>query len=88
MRPAIAAVSAAIDRNWARVSGAATSIEKITASTLSAASVKSGLVANGVPADAIGTDGRGFSEPLVPTGPGVKEPQNRRATIDLTGSGA
>ena len=52
-----------------------------------AASVKSGLVANGVPADVISTDGRGFSEPLVATGPGVKEPQNRRATIDLTGSG-
>ncbi|MFT3810941.1 MAG: OmpA family protein [Micropepsaceae bacterium] len=52
-----------------------------------AASVKAGLVANGVPDGAISTDGRGFSEPLVATGPGVKEPQNRRATIDLTGSG-
>ena len=51
-----------------------------------AASVKSGLVANGVPGDAISTSGKGFSEPLVPTGPGVKEPQNRRATIDLSGS--
>jgi outer membrane protein OmpA-like peptidoglycan-associated protein len=51
-----------------------------------AASVKSGLVGNGIPADAITTSGRGFSEPLVPTGPGVKEPQNRRATIDLSGS--
>jgi OOP family OmpA-OmpF porin len=52
-----------------------------------AASVKAGLVANGVPDGSISTDGRGFSEPLVATGPGVKEPQNRRATIDLTGSG-
>ena len=52
-----------------------------------AASVKAGLVANGVPSGVISTDGRGFSEPLVATGPGVKEPQNRRATIDLTGSG-
>jgi len=52
-----------------------------------AASVKAGLVANGVPGDVISTDGKGFSEPLVATGPGVKEPQNRRATIDLTGSG-
>ena len=51
-----------------------------------AASVKAGLVANGVPGDVISTSGKGFSEPLVPTGPGVKEPQNRRATIDLTGS--
>jgi len=53
-----------------------------------AASVKAGLVANGVPGDVISTDGKGFSEPLVATGPGVKEPQNRRATIDLTGSGS
>ena len=51
-----------------------------------AASVKAGLVANGVPAGSISTDGKGFSEPLVATGPGVKEPQNRRATIDLSGS--
>lgn len=51
-----------------------------------ASSVKSGLVANGVPEGAIATSGRGFSDPLVPTGPGVKEPQNRRATIDLSGS--
>ena len=51
-----------------------------------AASVKAGLVANGVPGDVISTSGKGFSEPLVPTGPGVKEPQNRRATIDLSGS--
>ena len=50
-------------------------------------SVKSGLVANGVAGDTISTSGRGFADPLVPTGPGVKEPQNRRATIDLTGSG-
>ena len=49
--------------------------------------MKAGLVANGVPGDVISTDGKGFSEPLVATGPGVKEPQNRRATIDLTGSG-
>ncbi len=51
-----------------------------------AASVKSGLAGAGVPAGAITTSGRGFSEPLVATGPGVKEPQNRRATIDLSGS--
>jgi outer membrane protein OmpA-like peptidoglycan-associated protein len=53
-----------------------------------AASVKSSLVANGVPDSAVSTSGAGFSEPLVPTGPGVKEPQNRRATIDLTGAGS
>jgi OmpA-OmpF porin, OOP family len=27
--------------------------------------------------------GRSFTAPLVPTGPGVREPQNRRAVIDL-----
>jgi len=26
---------------------------------------------------------KSFSEPLLPTGPGVREPQNRRAVIDL-----
>jgi OOP family OmpA-OmpF porin len=31
----------------------------------------------------ITTVGRNFSDPLVPTGPGVREPQNRRAVIDL-----
>jgi len=29
------------------------------------------------------TTGRNFSDPLVQTGPGVREPQNRRAVIDL-----
>jgi hypothetical protein len=29
------------------------------------------------------TVGRNFSQPLVNTGPGVREPQNRRAVIDL-----
>jgi len=53
-----------------------------------AASVKAGLVENGVPDNIIATSGAGFSEPLVPTGPGVKEPQNRRATIDLSGAGS
>ena len=35
----------------------------------------------------IQTVGRSFTDPLVPTGPGVREPQNRRAVIDL-GTGA
>lgn len=52
-----------------------------------AASVKAGLVSNGVPSGAISTSGKGFTDPLFPTGPGVKEAQNRRATIDLSGSG-
>lgn len=46
-------------------------------------SVKDGLIANGIPSNAISTAGRGESELMVQTGDGVKEPQNRRATIDL-----
>ncbi len=45
--------------------------------------VKDGLIGNGIPANAISTAGRGESELMVQTGDGVKEPQNRRATIDL-----
>jgi OmpA-OmpF porin, OOP family len=45
--------------------------------------VKDGLVSNGVPANAISTSGKGESELMVQTGDSVKEPQNRRATIDL-----
>jgi outer membrane protein OmpA-like peptidoglycan-associated protein len=41
------------------------------------------MVRLGVPGDAITTEGRGFSDPMVPTGPGVREPQNRRAVIEL-----
>jgi len=48
--------------------------------------VKSQLVADGVPEGGITTIGKGFNDPLVPTGPNVREPQNRRAVIDL-GSG-
>lgn len=45
--------------------------------------VKDGLVSNGIPASAISTAGKGKRELMVQTGPNVKEPQNRRATIDL-----
>lgn len=48
-----------------------------------AEAVKSGLQSNGIPANAITTAGRGETELMVQTGDGVKEPQNRRATIDL-----
>jgi len=41
------------------------------------------LVANGVPADAIVTIGEGETNPLVPTGDGVAEPQNRRVEIAM-----
>ena len=39
------------------------------------------LVRLGVPRQAIQTAGYGFSRPLVPTGPNVREPQNRRVEI-------
>jgi len=45
--------------------------------------VKTEMVREGLNAGDISTIGRNFSEPLVPTGPGVREPQNRRAVIDL-----
>jgi outer membrane protein OmpA-like peptidoglycan-associated protein len=45
--------------------------------------VKDALAGHGIPASAISTAGRGESELMVQTGDSVKEPQNRRATIDL-----
>lgn len=44
---------------------------------------KSNLAGKGVPDGAITTAGRGEGELLVQTGDNVKEPQNRRATVDL-----
>ncbi len=44
---------------------------------------KTNLVDKGIGADSISTSGRGESLLLVKTGDSVKEPQNRRATIDL-----
>ena len=45
--------------------------------------VKNELVRQGVPADAITVIGKGESNPLVATGDGVREPQNRRVEIVL-----
>jgi len=45
--------------------------------------VKNALVQQGVPAPAIAVVGRGEDEPLVPTGDGVREPQNRRVVIQV-----
>jgi outer membrane protein OmpA-like peptidoglycan-associated protein len=39
------------------------------------------LVANGVDPNTIGVDWKGETDPLVPTGDGVREPQNRRVEI-------
>jgi outer membrane protein OmpA-like peptidoglycan-associated protein len=47
------------------------------------AAVKEALVGLGIPGSAISTGGKGESELMVQTGDSVKEPQNRRATIDL-----
>ncbi|MBS0222754.1 MAG: OmpA family protein, partial [Proteobacteria bacterium] len=43
--------------------------------------VKDALVRDGVPATAISVVGKGETQPLVPTGDGVREPQNRRVEI-------
>jgi len=48
-----------------------------------AQAVKDAMVAQGMGGDTISIEGKGFHDPLVPTGPGVREPQNRRAVIDL-----
>ena len=48
-----------------------------------AMAVKREMMRDGFSGAMIATAGRNFSEPLVATGPGVREPQNRRAVIDL-----
>ncbi|MBI1213696.1 MAG: OmpA family protein [Alphaproteobacteria bacterium] len=48
-----------------------------------AGAVKAGLVDDGITPDMIQTSGKGETELMVQTGDGVKEPQNRRATISL-----
>jgi outer membrane protein OmpA-like peptidoglycan-associated protein len=48
-----------------------------------AKSVEAELIRDGVPAGEIAIHGYGESNPLVPTAPGVREPQNRRVEIIL-----
>ena len=48
-----------------------------------AGAVKSNLVGKGVSDGSISTSGKGEGELMVQTGDGVKEPQNRRATVDM-----
>ena len=48
-----------------------------------AAAVEAEMVRLGLNANQIETVGRSFSDPLVQTGPNVREPQNRRAVIQL-----
>ncbi|MGE0576890.1 OmpA family protein, partial [Reyranella sp.] len=50
--------------------------------------VKDALVRTGVPATAISVVGRGEQGLLVPTGDGVREPQNRRVEIAVLGPAA
>lgn len=50
-----------------------------------AETVKDEMVREGVEGSEISIEGKGFHDLLVPTGPGVREPQNRRAVIDLNG---
>jgi len=53
-----------------------------------AETVKDEMVREGMDGSTIDTVGKSFDDPLVPTGPGVREPQNRRAVIELgEGSG-
>ena len=49
--------------------------------------VKDALVRGGVPATAISVVGRGEQGLLVPTGDGVREPQNRRVEIAIQATG-
>ena len=50
-----------------------------------AQSVKDEMVQEGMDGSQVSIEGKSFHDPLVPTGPGVREPQNRRAVIDLGG---
>ena len=45
--------------------------------------VKTNLVGKGIADGSISTSGKGEGELMVQTGDGVKEPQNRRATVDM-----
>jgi outer membrane protein OmpA-like peptidoglycan-associated protein len=48
-----------------------------------AEAVKNEMVRLGMNSVDIATVGKSFNDPLVPTGPGVREAQNRRAVIDF-----
>ena len=62
-------------------SGSAAYNQKLSECRANAA--KGNLVGKGVSEGSISTSGKGESELMVQTGDGMKEPQNRRATIDL-----
>jgi outer membrane protein OmpA-like peptidoglycan-associated protein len=62
-------------------SGSASYNQKLSECRADAA--KANMVGKGVAEGSISTSGKGESELMVQTGDGVKEPQNRRATVDL-----
>ena len=62
-------------------SGSAAYNQKLSECRANAA--KTNLVGKGVSEGSVSTSGKGESELMVQTGDGVKEPQNRRATVDL-----
>lgn len=55
----------------------------VTLSQKRADAVKAAMTEQGLTSDSIAVEGKGFHDLLVPTGKDVKEPQNRRAVIDL-----
>ena len=69
-----------------RVTGHSDSVGSVTynqaLSERRAEAVKGELVRDGYKGDII-TAGKSFSSPLVKTGPGITQPQNRRATIEF-----
>lgn len=50
-----------------------------------AQAVKDEMIKEGLDGAGVSVEGKSFHDPLVSTGPGVREPQNRRAVIDLGG---
>jgi OmpA-OmpF porin, OOP family len=48
-------------------------------------SVANALVARGIPRNQITVGSKGEAEPLVPTGDGIREPQNRRVVVTFSG---
>jgi OmpA-OmpF porin, OOP family len=54
-----------------------------TLSVARAQAVREEMIRDGLDGGSIAIEGRGFHDLLVPTAPGVREPQNRRAVIQL-----
>jgi OmpA-OmpF porin, OOP family len=50
-----------------------------------ALAVKNEMIAGGINEEQITAIGRNFGDPIIRTRPGLREPQNRRAEIDLSG---